>query len=168
MNNTIDKTTNEGKVTMSAPWTIYCRKLEELLCQDPDISLYYDADEPVAKLYVDSLDKATILDNLLPSEKTFGNVTLKIYIYPPNVEEYNRSYMFKRLFEGNPVYEGMQSSTLPDGSEVNYILFKKEVAQFFGDNIQNPYGVISTLYESIAKDVFEGDNEGVIFTTALD
>ena len=168
MSNNVNATYNGSNTMMSAPWMIHFRKLEELFCQDPNITAYYDASEPAVKLYVDSLDKAMILGNLLPDKKTFGNVTLKIQIYPPNVEDLSRSDMFERLFAGNPVFDGMQTASLPDGSEVNHILFKKEVAQFFADNTQSPYGLISTLYENIAKDVFEDEGEGVIFTTAID
>ena len=47
---------------------------------------------------------------------------------------------------------------------IHYCVFKKEVAQYWGDNLGDPHGNVSTLYQEIAKDIF-GESGGVIFCT---
>lgn len=44
------------------------------------------------------------------------------------------------------------------------MLFKKEVVQYFTDNLGDYNGYRSTLYENIARDIF-GDIVGVFFCT---
>jgi hypothetical protein len=46
-------------------------------------------------------------------------------------------------------------------------VFEKKVVQFFNDQLDDINGNKSTLYQDIAKDVFE-KHEGVYFCTAAD
>jgi ubiquitin C len=50
---------------------------------------------------------------------------------------------------------------------VTYVVFRKTVVQYFCDNMMDIHGVKSTLYEDIARDVFEGvlDNNMISFCT---
>jgi len=50
--------------------------------------------------------------------------------------------------------------------DLTYVLFKNKVVQYFIDNIGDYNGMKSTLYEDIARDIFE-DVDGVFFCTAL-
>ena len=43
-------------------------------------------------------------------------------------------------------------------------VFAKEVVQYWNDSLSDPYGKVSTLYQDIAKDIFE-DTDGVMFCT---
>lgn len=36
-----------------------------------------------------------------------------------------------------------------------YVVFKNCVVQFFNDNLNDPHGIISTLYQEIAEEVLE-------------
>ena len=47
---------------------------------------------------------------------------------------------------------------------MTYVVFKKEVVQYFNDSLGDIHGVCSTLMQDIAKDIFE-DTEGVYFCT---
>ena len=53
-------------------------------------------------------------------------------------------------------------------SRQTFVLFKKEVVQYFADDISNPQGVRSTLYENIAKDFLLFPGGEVHLTTAAD
>ena len=48
---------------------------------------------------------------------------------------------------------------------LTYVVLKKEVVQFFNDNLNDIHGLETTLYQTIAKDVFDGT--GVFFCTDI-
>ena len=154
----------EQKFNLSTPWAEYYRELEALFKHDPAIKIGFDEDEYIINLYVDGGLKAEALAELLPSEKVFGNVTLKVNVIPANVVKDDKTSLFKAAFEGNPVFS---YAVKPEGILVpnfSFVVFKNEVVQYFNDNLGDVNGNRSTLYQEIAKDVFE-DHEGVFFCT---
>jgi hypothetical protein len=48
---------------------------------------------------------------------------------------------------------------------LTYVAFKKEVVQFYADNLRDPNGFKSTLYQDIAEDVF-GEKNNVCYCTS--
>lgn len=151
------------KLTLSSPWVTYYKKIEALFAQDDDVKVIYDESENTVKLLVDGTDKANALSQLMPSEKVFGNVTLKICVVPANTMNDSKIGLFKKAFEGNKSISKIKSTT--DGTfDFNYIVFNREVVQFPNDDISDINGNYSTLYQEIAKDVFE-NHEGIYFCT---
>jgi len=149
-------------IKLAAPWIQYASAVKALFERDEDIKFFYDEDKVEIKLLVSNADKANALAELLPEEKVFGNVTLYINIVPANYTK-PKSVLFKELFEGNPIFKDaidvqMQSNPL------TYIVFEKEVVQYYNDNLQDPYGLRSTLYQILADEVFP-EHEGVFFCT---
>ena len=149
---------------LSPPWTIYMRKINALFGEDPDVLVQYDEDENAINLRVNGQDKADAIAKILPTEKAFGNVVVKINVIPANKPE-TKLETFRKAFEGNPIFSyaiaidtGMTSNTF------NYFVFKHLICQFFGDSLNDPNGNISTLYEDIAREVFE-DADGILFAT---
>ena len=51
-----------------------------------------------------------------------------------------------------------------------YVVFKNCVVQFFNDNLNDPHGVLSTLYQDIAREVFGdcGMAGGVAYCTDVE
>ena len=47
---------------------------------------------------------------------------------------------------------------------MTFIVFEKVVVQWFSDSIGDWYGLTSTLYQDLAKDIF-GNIDGVYFCT---
>ena len=142
------------KVNLATPWATFYTELEMLFEKDPCVKLQFeDGDEKVIKIYVDSTAKADALAKILPAEKTFGNVVVKVEVIPANVDEKSLFDLYKDAFYGNPIVDKFESTSFP--MEFNYILFKKEVVQYFNDDLSDYNGMESTLYEDIAKDVFE-------------
>jgi hypothetical protein len=47
---------------------------------------------------------------------------------------------------------------------ITYVIFKKEVVQYYDDNLGDAHGNRTTLYEQIANQIFE-DREGIYFCT---
>ena len=72
--------------------------------------------------------------------------------------------MLIATFEGNPAVKEFKSVQFGP-EEVLYVIFQKEVVQFFTDDLTDIYGLCSTLYQDIAKDVFENVG-GVFFCTS--
>ncbi len=160
------------RLKISPPWVTYVNQLIALFKEDPEIQIVYDNDEMEVKLFVDNAKKAEALTYLLPYQEEFGNVILDITIIPSNKtatckeELITMADYFVAAFENNPVFSfyyevnGIFSNTL------TYIVFKNEVVQFFNDNLNDIYGNISTLYQEIAKDIFDPDVLiGVLFCT---
>ena len=153
----------QEKVNLSSPWILYYRKIEALFKKDPAVEVKINEDTNMIWLYVDGTEKADALTQLLPAERTFGNVTVKVMIIPTNLNDPSKLPLFQKAFEGNPALAYTQAGS---GSifDLNYVVFKCEVVQYHSDNIGGVDGLTSTLYEDIARDVFE-DAQGIYFCT---
>ena len=150
------------EIKMASPWVTYYHKLKCLFGDDPDVTMEYDEDNNVVKMLINSIDKANALTELLQPEVTFGNVTLKIQVIPANVEK-GFADLVDDAFRGNPHFKEfvrIQLQTNP----ICYAIFKKEVAQFYNDNLGDAHGNITTLYEELAKEII-GQEDGVYFCT---
>ena len=53
------------------------------------------------------------------------------------------------------------------GCVYTYVIFAKEVVQFYNDAINDVHGVCSTLYQDIAKEIFE-PIRGIFYCTDVD
>lgn len=152
---------NMLKVNLSSPWVTFVNEVKALFEEDDEIHIHYDGENNELKLLVDSGDKADALSKLLPTEKQFGNVTLKIIVIPAN-KDLQAVDLFEIAFRGNPALAYTFAADTPLG-HAEYAIFKKQVVQFFNDQLDDVRGIKSTLYQDIAKDVFEGS--GVFFCT---
>lgn len=152
-------------LNLSAPWDEFYQEINALFGADPAIEIDYDEAEKVISLCVEGEGKAEALEALLPMEKAFGNVTVKLRVIPANDLKSPRLSLFQKAFEGNPVFayaKEVEPSAITFGA--GYVVFKKEVVQYFVDNLSDVNGLRSTLYQEIAKDVF-GEDAGVFFST---
>lgn len=157
-----------GNLRILPPWSTFINKIKELFKADPQIIVNTDfnSEHPSISLATNNPDKASALLKLLPEEKVFGSVTLKI-----NVDCYtfsnkaftNMKELFKTAFYGNPVLVNIIES---DSwyAPFTYVVFKNEVVQFYNDNLNDPDGYSSTLYQDIASEVFN-DLNGVAYCT---
>lgn len=154
-----------AKVGLSAPWVKFYRELDALFTDDPEVHVVFDEDQFLVKLYVENVDKAEALMQLLPAEKTFGNVTLKITVVPANNTDVTKLELFQKAFSGNPALSYVRA--VQGMFDINYVVFQNKVVQFFNDDMSDVHGLCSTLYQEIAKDVF-GDSLGVYFCTDVE
>lgn len=148
---------NKLKLKLSPPWTTYYRQLKALFGKDPDIKLFFDEEEGAVELFVKNDYKAMALERLLPKEVSLGNVIVKILIsdHEDDLAASDKS-IWEDAFEGNPVVSKIEVVELPFSSRpLVYIGFVKEVVQFFNDDLSDPNGNCSTLYQEIAKEVFK-------------
>lgn len=157
-----------AKLNLSSPWVIYYKEVNVFFEKDPDVKVLYDDDKNEIKLYVSDSDKAKALSELFPVEKAFGEVKLKITIIPANGASFGfRASNFPTIqaaFKNNPIVDKIETVSGLFGYDLHYVLFKKEVVQYFTDNLGDYNGYRSTLYENIARDIF-GDTVGVFFCT---
>ena len=154
-------------LNLSSPWVIFYRKIDELFKDDPEVKLVYSDEEVTLKLYVDNQEKADALTKLLPAEKEFGNVTLKIAVVPADFEnKESTADLFKKAFRGNPAFSDIICSETPGSFQATYVVFAKKVVQFFSDDLTDAHGQTSTLYQELAKEVF-GQIDGTYFCTDI-
>ena len=151
------------KVKLSAPWVLYVDALRAMFEEDPEVTIDYDDETNVVRMRVDNQVKADALSQLIPAEKDFGNVKLKINVVPANMKA-KKSDLFMAAFAGNNAVNGYVPIEGVFSNPLMYVMFKKEVVQYWIDNMGDPRGLRSTLYEDIAREVF-GEHEGVLFCT---
>ena len=162
-----------AKVNLSAPWTTCYRQFQAFFRNDPGVKVLYNENGPEIKIFVESDVKAAAITQLLEPTRTFGNVTLKITVVPANNSQYNGDLpemnsdiaLIKAALEGNGAVAQIQDITGIMTNPICYVVFKKEVVQFFNDNLSDLHGLTSTLYQDIAGCIFTS-HDGVCFCTA--
>lgn len=166
---------SDVRCKISPPWVIHVKKLEALFDGDPQIAFNvdYSGQSPAVVLACNNGDKVTALQQILPTEVKFGNVTLTITIdgVPSNRAFKNKKELFDVAFEKNPAY-AYSMSPADEGYywfSAVYVVFKCCVIQFFSDNLNDCHGITSTLYENIAEEVLTGEAaQGVYFNTDVE
>ena len=151
---------SEVRLKISPPWVTYINKLQALFDGDPQIAFNVDwsALHPSVIIATNNPEKAAALERLLPNAKGFGNVALTIEIDCPEVVNLafaTAKDLFETAFKGNPAFAYV---VVPEGTmyaQFTYVVFKNCVVQFFNDNLNDPHGVLSTLYQDIAEEIFE-------------
>lgn len=161
-----------AKLKLSPPWIAYYHEVNELFRKDPSVNVTYDENAMAVYLYVTDPVKADALAQLLPTEKNFGPISLKITVIPAN-EEAGRSITyahFSSIYEaalsGNAAFSYLRMVPWDENKTFTYVVFVREVVQYFNDDIGDLFGAISTLYEDLARNVFI-DKEGVFFCTDI-
>ena len=160
---------------LAPPWVIFVNEIKALFERDPEIGITYDNDECTVKLHVENHEKAEAIAWMLPVEKEFGNVTLKINVIPANANlstertDYTKmscGEIFDIMFKGNPAYKYSRTIDGILSNRLTYVVMERRVVSYFSDNLNDLFGNITTLYQEIAHDVFNGDNlRGVFFCT---
>lgn len=157
-----------NKLKLAPPWNTYFSQIKALFDRDPEIHITEKNDagsNPEIVLRIDSQQKYEALSKLLPETKTFGNVVANITLIPANDETgTDMGSVFADAFKDNPVLKDVVSLEA-FGSKLSYVVFQKEVVQFYNDEMQDPNGLKSTLYQDIAKEIFES-REGIFFCTS--
>lgn len=153
------------KIKLAPPWQTYVSELVVMFGGDPEIRIVYDDPGKEVKLYVSDTSKAEALSKILPIKKRFGNMVLKVTVVFPNLDGKEESVLslFKKAFRDNPVLEYTYGADSPFGA-FNYVVFRNQVVQFYNDQIDDINGNKTTLFQEIAKDLFN-ENLAVNYCT---
>lgn len=156
-----------ARLNLVSPWAEYYHKLQAFFKKDPSITVIFDEEEEEVKIYVDSdQEKYEALITLLPKTKEFGNVTLKITVIPSNGSINGRmSHRYLRAgsdtealliqaLRGNRAFAFSQTVNGVMTNPIVYIVFANEVVQYYNDDLGDYYGQCSTLYQTLAEDIF--------------
>jgi hypothetical protein len=161
-----------AEVGMQSPWVVYVKAVKALFAHDQDVIVGDWEHTPNTNVYKLSLfvhgnDKAASIAEVLPERKEFGNVTLEIEVVPDNDGKLTMLDHIRRAFAGNPaLVDVMEYPVVPGGPSMAFALFAPEVVQIECDNAASPYGIVTTTYEGVAKDVL--NVEGVMIASELE
>lgn len=159
-----------ARIGQAPPWITYVSELEQMFKYDPEVHVVYNNEEHEVRLYVDTDHKAAALMELLPNEKTFGNVTLQVTIVPANgipIPFADNANLFQDAFKGNGAFSFTKTVQGIFSNSLTYVVFRNRVVQYFDDNLGDIYGQKSTLYQEIARNLF-GEREGVFYCTDVE
>lgn len=153
------------KMKLSPPWVGFANEMKALFDRDCEVKVVMDQEAMEIKVYVDNAAKGEALTALLPEIKVFGNVEVKITVVPSNEPGDRYKDDLITAFDGNPALRYIQEEYSPLG-DFTYVVWENRVVQFFDDNLADLHGLRSTLYEEIARDVFQHMN-GVYHCTDI-
>lgn len=158
-----------ANLKLSPPWVTYYREVSAMFEDDKHVNVVLNEEEYMLALYVRGAIKASAISELLPSKKEFGNITLDIKVISVGGDEnekrmwvsHDRADYVMQLFEdafyGNRAFHHCFRADGPVDFTALYVVFNKQVVQYFTDNIGDMNGICSTLYQEIAKDIFRDD-----------
>lgn len=152
-------TVAKTNVAIQSPWVTAYNQIKSLFERDPELLISSMVEnDGTYEFTISSSNRVKIeaIQSLLKEEYVFGNVTMKVNF---SVENEDILQVVKNAFLGNDILKDTQVGGNPLTGEQNFALFKKEVIQFYNDNLLDYYGNKSTLAEDIAREVF---NERVL------
>ena len=114
------------------------------------------------------LPSANAVVSLLKTTSTilstsFGNVSVTVRVIPANVEK-KKIDLIRDAFSGNPIFSYATTVEGVMTNPISYAVFKPEVCQIWNDNLHDPHGLVSDLYENIAREII-GEDGGIFFST---
>ena len=164
------KKTESAKVTLSPPWNIFYREIQAFFKDDSQIKLFYDEGSNTVKLYVEDSMKADALSELLVDSKEFGNVTVNVEVISADARRFvsfrSINELYDTAFKNNHVYKYSKTYEGIFPIPVTYVVLENQVVQYYTDNLSDIYGLTSTLYQNIAKDIFK-ESSNVHYCTSV-
>lgn len=153
---------------LSPPWVTAYNEICALFKEDPDVRVLSGSDDggEYIELLVDGADKADALQRLLPKEYMFGNAVVRVEVVPSN-KAVSGVDIVRKAFAGNPILKEIKTAQRGIYGAFSYALFRKEVVQFFNDEMGDPSGNRSTLFADIANERLVHP-DGVFFSTSAE
>ena len=153
----VKRTIPSKKASLEAPWGTYLSELYNLFKFDPEVSVssisFVSESIYEATITSTNYNKLMALKKILYNEIIFGNVTLKItfdYTAPTNEDN---SQVWRDAFEGNPLFDKIETVVAPDGSNVDYAIFGRTIISFFNDDLSDYHSNKHMIIADIVKDV---------------
>ena len=162
-------------VNLSPPWVTYANEVKAMFRDDFDVIVDgLDSDYNI-RLRVKKADKAAALTKLLKPTVKFGyiTITVNVIVVPANenedttvdVNSMKVVDLYKTALEGNMAFEEIVEKGEGLPFAMNYVVFKNQVVQFYNEDLSDPLGMCSTLYQTIADHIFNRDLYPIFFST---
>jgi len=164
--NEVIELVEESKLNIAPPWIQFANELVAMFGNDPEIQTDYNNDTVTFTLRVANSIKADALTKILPTEKEFGNVVLKINVVPANELE-TAATLYRNALNGNPAFAYVFPVEGVFTNPVTYVAFRRRIIQYYNDDLGDPHGNKTTLCQELAKDIFT-KQDGVFFCTDTD
>ena len=143
---------------MMSPWDEYVQAAKSLFADDPDVTVDNAVETEsgdyrvIVRVHGD--DKAESISELMPTELTYGNVTLYVDVVPDNERELTVADHIRRAFAGNRLFVDVLDVPLtPETFGATYALFMPECVQYYSDDLRSPYGATTLAVEEVARKV---------------
>lgn len=101
----------------------------------------------------------------MPGEVPIGDVTVRAAILGPDEDGENSAEeiasvcdLFRKAFTGNPHFSRVVTVRYPLGMVLNYCVFKKEIIQFWNDDLSDINGVCSMITSDLAREILVLDS----------
>lgn len=147
-----------------SPWVNLYREYEEFFRRDPYVKVLCDDEHKTIDLYVDGDAKAEALAMMMPAERTFGSVVVKICIIPSNDKTKTCGDLCVDAFSSNEALAFTKTIHGLFNNDITYVVFENTVVQYHNDDLGDIFGQRSCLYQDLAKDIFT-EADGVYFCT---
>lgn len=166
----------DARLKFAPPWVTFANKVKAMFRDDPDTTVVYENAVPKVIVTVNGTNKAAAIAALLPTEKKIGNVTLYVEVTTRDGSPLGevsvpaeKAELFETAFKNNPAFSFTRCVDYAFiTNKITYVVFANRVVQFFNDNLNDNFGNISTLYQEIAKDIFDPDiTNGVFYSTDI-
>ena len=166
----------DARLKFAPPWVTFANKVKAMFRDDPDTTVVYENAVPKVIVIVNDVQKAAAIAALLLTEKKIGNVTLYVEVTTRDGSPLGevsvpagKAELFETAFKNNPAFSFTRCVDYAFiTNKITYVVFANRVVQFFNDNLNDNFGNISTLYQEIAKDIFDPDiTNGVFYSTDI-
>ncbi len=147
---------------LSPPWYAYHRKVQAMFGRDPEVHVKDLAEIGECRysymILISDKEKAKAIKAILPQNVKMGNIEIDLAILGPDEDDIDPldksdSEIYETAFSENPIFE--KTAVRSFGPfETSYCIFKKEVIQFWNDDLYDYYGNYSRLASDIARELF--------------
>lgn len=150
-----------GKEKLSPPWYIHRDKLSALFEEDDQVTIGKVEKRPdgqyTAEITVSDKEKQAALQQIILQNVNLGNVKLTFtFADPLDIPQANDDVSpetFIAAFKGNPILVKAMNAVNPWQLPETVVIFRKEVIQFWADNMADFYGNYNGLAVDIAREV---------------
>jgi len=143
---------------LQSPWVTLYNKIYFMFSNDEDldISNLIESDGNYSMTIAsNNTTKLKAIEKILKHEFSLGNITFKInFVYGENESDNITISDIKNAFNGNTVISTIKTAMTPAQDELTFVLFNREVVQFYNDDISDFYGNYNGLAEDIAREIF--------------
>lgn len=144
---------------LSPPWYTHLRKLQNLFMSDPDVVVDNDLTKNndgsfTAVIHCATRVKYDALLKVIKPEVKFGNVVLKVEVVA-DVNEQTPAELMNIAFGDNDLYVDTYEIVDAMGSKHVYSVFKKDVIQFYNDDLSDYCNNFNGLVADVVKDVID-------------